>query len=77
MILKLRDYQKDLYDKARAQFVAGQRKVLVVAPCGAGKTAIAAAMMQATLDNNPKGECLMLVHRRELLNQDLYLLYNR
>lgn len=71
MILTLRDYQQDLYNKARAQFVAGKRKVLVVAPCGAGKTAIAAAMMQATLANNPKGECLMLVHRRELLNQHI------
>lgn len=71
MTLTLRDYQKDLYDKARAQFTSGKRKVLVVAPCGAGKTAIAAAMMQATLENNPKGECLMLVHRRELLNQHI------
>lgn len=71
MKLTLRDYQQDLYDKARAQFVAGQRKTLVVAPCGAGKTAIAAAMMQATLNNNSKGECLMLVHRRELLNQHI------
>ena len=71
MKLTLRDYQQDLYNKARAQFASGQRKVLVVAPCGAGKTAIAAAMMQATLDNNPKGECLMLVHRRELLNQHI------
>lgn len=71
MKLTLRDYQQDLYNKARAQFTSGKRKVLVVAPCGAGKTAIAAAMMQATLDNNPKGECLMLVHRRELLNQHI------
>lgn len=71
MKLTLRDYQQDLYNKARAQFASGKRKVLVVAPCGAGKTAIAAAMMQATLDNNPKGECLMLVHRRELLNQHI------
>ena len=71
MKLTLRDYQQDLYDKARAQLASGKRKTLVVAPCGAGKTAIAAAMMQATLENNPKGECLMLVHRRELLNQHI------
>lgn len=71
MNLKLRDYQNDLYLKARAQFTSGKRRALVVAPCGAGKTAIAAAMMQATLENNPKGECLMLVHRRELLNQHI------
>ena len=69
--LRLRDYQKDLFDKARTAFRNGKRRVLVVAPCGAGKTAIAAAMMQATLKQNPKGECLMLVHRRELLTQHM------
>ena len=68
-MLTLRDYQQDLYTKARAEFLSGKRRTLVVAPCGAGKTAIAAAMMQATLNTHPKGECLMLVHRRELLDQ--------
>lgn len=71
MKLKLRDYQSDLFLKSRAQFTSGKRRALVVAPCGAGKTAIAAAMMQATLENSPQGECLMLVHRRELLNQHI------
>lgn len=70
-MLQLRPYQQDLYSKARAVMAAGKRRVLVVAPCGAGKTAIAAAMMQATLQANPKGECLMLVHRLELLDQHI------
>lgn len=70
-MFQLRPYQQDLYDKDRSEMAAGKRRVLVVAPCGAGKTAIAAAMMQATLRANPKGECLMLVHRLELLNQHI------
>ena len=69
LILELRPYQEDLYTKTRAQFAAGKRRVLNVAPCGAGKTAIAAKMMQSTLEAHPTGECLMLAHRRELLNQ--------
>jgi len=71
MDITLRDYQNDIYIKARTQFTAGKRRILGVLPCGAGKTAIAAAMMQATLDNNPVGECLMLVHRIELKKQHI------
>lgn len=70
-MLTLRPYQQDLYEKARAEFLAGNHRVLVVAPCGAGKTAVAAAMMQATLRNNPHSTCLLLVHRIELLNQHI------
>jgi len=69
--LTLRDYQQDLYNKTKAAFREGKRRVLVCAPCGAGKTAIAAAMMQAALDGNREGECLMLVHRLELMNQHI------
>lgn len=69
--MQLRDYQQKLYDKTRTEFAAGKQRVLVVAPCGAGKTAIAAAMMRDTLKAHPEGECLMLVHRIELLNQHI------
>jgi superfamily II DNA or RNA helicase len=42
MTFKLRDYQTDLIDQAR-QAIADKRKtVLMVAPTGAGKTALAA-----------------------------------
>lgn len=75
-MLTLRPYQQDLYNKVRAEYASGNRRVLTVAPCGAGKTAIAAAMMQATLDAHKTGECLMLVHRRELLNQHIETMAN-
>ena len=61
--IKLRDYQQTLYESTRKEFRNGKR-VLVVAPCGAGKSYIFSAMAQ-----NTKGDVLILVHRRELKEQ--------
>ena len=63
-MIELRDYQQTLYDKTRAAFINGSRRVLVVAPCGAGKTFLFAKMAE-----NTKGEVLVLTHRQELLRQ--------
>ena len=60
---ELRDYQQTLYESTRKAFRNGKR-VLVVAPCGAGKSYIFSAMAQ-----NTKGDVLVLVHRRELKEQ--------
>lgn len=61
--IQLRDYQQTLYQRTREAFWRGKR-VLVVAPCGAGKSYIFSAMAQ-----NTKGDVLVLVHRRELKEQ--------
>lgn len=61
--MRLRDYQQTLYESTRQAFRRGKR-VLVVAPCGAGKSYIFSAMAQ-----NTKGDVLVLVHRRELKEQ--------
>ena len=61
--IQLRDYQHTLYQRTREAFRNGKR-VLVVAPCGAGKSYIFSAMTQ-----NTKGDVLVLVHRRELKEQ--------
>lgn len=63
-MIELRDYQQTLYDKTRTAFRNGARRVLVVAPCGAGKTFLFAKMAE-----NTKGEVLVLTHRQELLRQ--------
>ena len=63
-MITLRDYQQTLYDKTRNAFKGGNRRVLVVAPCGAGKTFLFAKMAE-----NTTGEVLVLTHRRELLRQ--------
>lgn len=61
--MQLRDYQEELYHKTRSAFRHGKR-VLVVAPCGAGKSYIFAAMAK-----NTAGDVLVLVHRQELKEQ--------
>lgn len=63
-MITLRDYQETLYQKTRNAFKQGARRVLVVAPCGAGKTFLFAKMAE-----NTKGEVLVLTHRQELLKQ--------
>ena len=67
----LRDYQQDLYQKTVSSFKNGKRRVLVVAPCGAGKSYLFAEMVKRTA-----GECLVLVHRNELKQQHLELFQN-
>lgn len=64
MAVKLRDYQQTLFDKTKEAFVGGKRRVLVVAPCGAGKSYLFAEMIR-----NTRGEALVLVHREELKRQ--------
>ena len=68
-MIELRDYQRDLYNKARSEFIAGHKRVLVTAPCGAGKSYLFAAMAEQT-----RGQALILTHRRELLEQTSALL---
>ena len=65
----LRDYQKDLYEKTITEMATGHRRVLVVAPCGAGKSYLFAEMIRRT-----RGEVLVLTHRLELKQQHEQLL---
>lgn len=63
-MIELRDYQQTLYDKTRTALREGNRRILCVAPCGAGKTFLFAKMAE-----NTNGEVLVLTHRQELLKQ--------
>lgn len=65
----LRDYQQDLLSKTFTAFKQGNRRPLVVAPCGAGKSYLFAEMIRRT-----RGEALILTHRQELRDQHLALL---
>ena len=60
----LREYQARLYRATGEAFKQGYKRPLVVAPCGAGKSYIFLEMAR-----NCPGQVLVLVHRRELLNQ--------
>lgn len=65
----LRDYQKELYEKTVLAMREGHRRIMVVAPCGAGKSYVFAEMARRTA-----GETLILVHRNELKQQHIELL---
>ena len=66
-MIKLRDYQLDMLEAARASYRAGHKRPCLVAPCGAGKTVIVAEM--ARLSTERGNRVLVLAHRRELIEQ--------
>jgi len=63
----LRDYQWSMLLRAAALMRQGYRRILMVAPTGAGKTRIAAALMRSGARVGLTSE--FIVHRRELLKQ--------
>lgn len=63
----LRLYQSGALDACRASIAAGRRKILLVAPTGAGKTTIAAAMIHGAVARG--GSVVFLAHRSELISQ--------
>ena len=65
--LHLRLYQVEVIVKIAAERAAGRRRILLVAPTGAGKTLIAAAIIANAEACGEPG--LFLVHRRELVIQ--------
>lgn len=67
MGITLYDYQKSLYDKSLESFKNGNRRVLVVAPCGAGKSYLFLKMCESSASRGKK--VLVLVHRKELAEQ--------
>ncbi|WP_414039332.1 DEAD/DEAH box helicase [Acidithiobacillus sp. M4-SHS-6] len=65
--MDLRDYQQTALDVARDFYQGGYRSVLLVAPTGAGKTWIAAAVVRGVLEKG--GTVLILAHLRVLVQQ--------
>jgi len=65
--ISLRDYQKDVISEARTQLRNGAQRLVIVAPTGAGKTIIAAKIMENTSMNGYKS--IFLADRRKLIDQ--------
>lgn len=65
--MKLRKYQSEGIAKIEAAWAIGDRRVLAVAPTGAGKGTMAVAIILAELERNPKSWVLFVVHRREIV----------
>jgi len=65
--VKLRPYQQQAISDLRMAYRSGAHAPLLVAPTGAGKTIILAAITQAAAARDRR--VLILVHRRELIRQ--------
>jgi len=65
-MIQLRDYQIDALDRTRAS-LAKHKRVILQAPTGAGKTAIACHMMAEARSRGLRS--VFMVHQNELLNQ--------
>ncbi len=65
----LRPYQLDAIQTARDRIVSGRRAPLIVAPTGAGKSAVASAIVVQHLAKDPANRVLVVAHRRELIEQ--------
>ena len=70
-MIKLRDYQQDLYENIKSKLTSGCKRPLVVAGCGSGKTFLFLKICEKL---SSYGTVLILVHRRELKSQHLKLL---
>ena len=66
-MIALRPYQRDLLDRVRASYRAGNRRVLMVLPTGGGKTCIFSHIAHASAAKNTR--VLILAHRCELIDQ--------
>jgi len=65
--MNLRDYQTEALNGVRSAFAAGARRVLLVAPTGAGKTVMFSYLTGAISSRGQR--VLLLAHRAELLDQ--------
>lgn len=67
MSFRLREYQMDIITQVRKHLRAGERRILVQAPTGAGKTALTAFMLGSAHSKGRRS--IFTVHRRELVKQ--------
>jgi len=67
MQVELRDYQQQTFNLAREAIRRGQKRILIVAPTGAGKTVIASSIMQMTVQKRNRAN--FVVDRNNLVQQ--------
>lgn len=67
MPIELRPYQSDMLDRGRAEYRAGNRSVVFVAPCRSGKTVTFAFMSSGIAGRGQRA--LILAHREALIEQ--------
>ena len=67
MELILRDYQHNVINKARESLKKGNKRIIIQAEVGVGKTVVATAIMKSIVENNKR--VLFLAPRRQLIYQ--------
>lgn len=65
--IKLRPYQQKFIDDVRNEFLNNHKRVVGVAPCGAGKTIMTGWMIREALNRGKRS--IFFVHRHELIEQ--------
>lgn len=65
--ITLRQYQTQGVADAREAIRSGQRRLILRAPTGAGKTLVACAIIQSAIDRGSR--VLFIAHRKELIDQ--------
>lgn len=66
-MIALRPYQSIAVDSIRAEFRAGRKRVLLVAPTGSGKTTIFSFMAKGAVERGQ--QTIVMAHRVELVDQ--------
>src|SRR5882757_1627740 len=66
-MIELRPYQSDVVDEFERAVAAGQKRIILVAPTGAGKTVVAAEVIKRAVEQHQTD--LVLAHRREIIGQ--------
>jgi len=72
-MLNLYPFQNKILNDVRSALASGCRAPLVVSPTGSGKTLVFATIARGAMDKNNR--VLILVHRKEILEQTLQKLY--
>jgi superfamily II DNA or RNA helicase len=70
----LRPYQDDVIGRVYQHIESGHRRLIIVAPTGAGKTVIGSKMVHDTVQAGKR--VLFIVHRRELIHQTSQKLFS-
>lgn len=75
-MIKLRDYQVQTINDTRSAFKQGYNKIIVVSPCGSGKTIMFAYMADQHIKTHNNAYVWFLVHRKELVDQTVATFIN-
>jgi superfamily II DNA or RNA helicase len=69
--MNIRPYQRQTIDKIRQDWRDGHQHVLITMATGGGKTIVFLQLLIEELRDNPTARCLILAHRKELIEQPI------